>query len=130
VPEEHGAADDRRRTEWTEVPAVEACRIIGEKKDLSSSENPAPGPGRHQVSGAVDRLRECGQPATHEDLAAQTADAIAGDGGNRLQEIGGSGEISSARREGGDRLWQPEHDKIADTERCLGDPVQSNGNAR
>ena len=51
---------------------------------------------------AVGRLRKAGETAIHEDLLTEPADEIACNGGYRLEEVGGRGEISAATGQGGD----------------------------
>ena len=116
--------------EWTEVAAVEACGVIGENEDLSRLENAAAVPSRHCAPSAICGICERNEQATNEDAITEAADTIACNGGNRLQEVGGPGEISPASGERRDGRRQSEHDQVADARRCLGDQIQSDRDAR
>jgi len=128
-PEENGASRDQRGIERTEVAAVEASGVIGQDEYLSHLQNAATLPSGHRVPIGVGSLRKAGEHATQKDLLSEPADEISCNGGYRLEQVGGPGEVAPTSGEGGDDRWQPESNQVADARRCLGDEIQSDWNA-
>ena len=59
----------------------------------------------------------------------EATDAVARDGENGLQKVGGAGEIGSAMGQVGDCTRETHEHKVTDTRCRPSDPVQSDGNA-
>ena len=100
--------------ERTEVAAVKASGVIGQDEHLSRLQNAATLPGGHRVPIGVGILRNAGEHAAHEDALSESADEIACNGGYRLEEVRGRGEVAPASGKGSDDRRQPENDQIAD----------------
>ena len=129
-PEENGASRDRRSIERTEVAAVEASR--GDRPGRTPL--PFGECGNHARRASRSHRRrhppQCGEHATHKDAISELADEIARNGGYRLEEVSGRGEVSPTSGKGSDDRRQPENDQIAGSRRRLGDEIHSNGHTR
>jgi hypothetical protein len=88
--------------------------VIGEDEHLSYLQNAATLPGGHRVPIGVGILRNAGEHAAHEDALSKPADEIACNGGYRLDEVGGRGEVSPMSGKGSEDRRQPENDQVAD----------------
>ena len=104
--------------------------MIGQDEHLSRLENAATLPGGHRVPIGVGILRNAGEHATHKDAISESADEIARNGGYRLEEVSGRGEVSPTSGKGSDDRRQPENDQIAGSRRRLGDEIHSNRHTR
>jgi hypothetical protein len=128
-PEEYGTPDETLRSNGADVAAVEARRSLCEKKELARLKLQAAMPGRHRAFLAVVAKGERREPATDENVRPETTDAIARNGGNGFQEIGGARDIGSAMGQVSDWSRETHKHKVTDTWQRSSDPIQSNGNA-
>jgi hypothetical protein len=104
--------------------------VIGQDEYLSRLQNAATLPEGHRVPIGVGGLGNASEHATHEDEFSEPADEIARNGGYRLEEESGRGEVAPTSGKGGDDRRQPENDQVADARRRLGDEIKSDRNAR
>ena len=128
-PEAHGAPGEMLRSDGAEVAAVEAGWMLREKKDLARLKVRQPcqaGIGRPLLSLRKGERRE---PATDENVRPEAADAVARNGEDGFQEIGGAREIGSAMGQVSDWPRETHEHKVTDTWRRPSDPIQSDGNA-
>ena len=94
-PEKHSKSSEMLCSDGSDVAAVEACRILCEKEELSGVEGPATVPGRHMPSDAVPGKCEGRKSATDKNVSAKPADTVSRDGRDGFQEIRGARQISS-----------------------------------
>jgi hypothetical protein len=88
--------------------------MIGQDENLSHLENAATLPGGYRVPIGVGIRRSASEHATHKDSISESANKISRNGGYRLEEVGGRGEVAPTSGKGGDDRRQPENDQIAD----------------
>jgi hypothetical protein len=94
-PEKRSASSEMLRSDGAKVAAVEACRILCEKEEVSRLECPATMPARHMPPDAVLCVCEGRKSAADKNVSAKPADTISRDGHDGFQEIRGARQISS-----------------------------------
>ena len=95
-PEKRGASSEMLRSDGAKVAAVEACRILCKKEEVSRLECAATMPARHMPPDAVLGGCEGRKSAADKNVSAKPADTVSGDGRDGFQEIRGARQISSA----------------------------------
>jgi hypothetical protein len=103
--------------------------VIGQDEHLTRLQNAATLPGGHRVPIDVGILRNAGEHATHKDAFSESADEITRNGGYRLEEVGGRGEVTPTSGKGSDDWRQSENDEVAEARRRFGDEIHSDRNA-